>query len=124
VLLKVSPFMMAVSMTAMFALTLAISAMALGFGAVYPQFETENAAQIPTSFGGLVFMMATVALLGAVIFVLWQAVYQYVRAVYDGRPVVIDAWMLGWFTAAAAICAAATVIPLRVGLRRMELFEF
>ena len=124
VLLKVSPFMMTVSMTAMFALTLAIAAMALGFGAVYPQFETENAAQIPTSFGGLVFMMATVALLGAVIVALWQAVYQYVRAVYDGRPVVIDAWMLMWFTVAAVICAAATVIPLRVGLRRMELFEF
>jgi len=124
VLLKVSPFMMAVSMTTMFALTLAISAMALGFGAVYPQFETENAAQIPTSFGGLVFMMATVALLGAVIVVLWQAVYQYVRAVYDGRPVVVDGWMVMWFTAAAVICAAATVIPLVVGLRRMEQFEF
>jgi ABC-2 type transport system permease protein len=124
VLLKVSPFMMAVSMTTMFALTLAISAMALGFGAVYPQFETENAAQIPTSFGGLVFMMATVALLGVVIVVLWQAVYQYVRAVYDGRPVVIDAWMLGCFTVAALICTAATVIPLIVGLRRMEQFEF
>ncbi|HEY6852757.1 MAG TPA: hypothetical protein VI139_00815 [Gemmatimonadales bacterium] len=124
VLLKVSPFMMTVSMTAMFALTLAISAMALGFGAVYPQFETENAAQIPTSFGGLVFMMATVALLGAVIFVLWQAVYQYVRAVYDGRPVVIDAWMIGCFTVAGLICATATVIPLIVGLRRMEQFEF
>src|SRR6266853_1982972 len=123
VLLKVSPFMMAVSMTTMFALTLAISAMALGFGAVYPQFETENAAQIPSSFGGLVFMMATVALLGAVIVVLWQAVYQCVRAVYDGRPVVVDGWMVMWFTAAAVICAAATVIPLRVGLCRMEQVE-
>src|SRR5205809_3053906 len=59
--------------------------MALGFGALYPQFETENAAQIPTSFGGLVFMMATIALLAAVIFVLWQAVYTYVRAVYEGQ---------------------------------------
>ncbi|HXM38833.1 MAG TPA: hypothetical protein VN908_09285 [Gemmatimonadales bacterium] len=124
VLLEISPFMMIVSMAAMFVLTLAISAMALGFGALYPQFETENAAQIPTSFGGLVFMMATVALLGAVIFVLWQAVYTYVRAVYDGRPVVIDAWMISWFVLAAALCAAATVVPLRLALRKMETFEF
>jgi len=124
VLLQVAPFMMIVSMTAMFALTLAISAMALAFGAVYPQFETENAAQIPTSFGGLVFMMATIALLAAVTLSLWQAVYTYVRAVYDGRPVVIDAWMIGWFVVAAALCAAATVIPLRLALRRMESFEF
>jgi ABC-2 type transport system permease protein len=56
VILKASPFMMAVSVGTIVLLTVAISAMALGFGALYPQFETENAAQIPTSFGGLVFM--------------------------------------------------------------------
>src|SRR2546428_14146709 len=61
VLLEVSSFMMILSLATIFALTLAIAAMALGFGALYPQFETENAAQIPTSFGGLVYMMATIA---------------------------------------------------------------
>jgi len=124
VLLEVSPFMMILSLATIFALTLAIAAMALGFGALYPQFETENAAQIPTSFGGLVYMMATIALLAGVIVALWQAVYVYVHAVYEGRPVVVDAWMLFWFTVAAALCAAATVIPLRVGLKKMESFEF
>ena len=124
VLLEVAPFMMIVSMTAMFALTLAISAMALAFGAAYPQFETENAAQIPTSFGGLVFMMATIALLAAVTLALWQAVYAYVRGVYDGQPVVVDAWMILWFGVAAALCAAATIVPLRLALRKMESFEF
>jgi len=124
VLLEVSPFMMILSLATIFALTLAIAAMALGFGALYPQFETENAAQIPTSFGGLVYMMATIALLAGVIVALWQAVYVYVRAVYEGQPVVVDAWMLFWFTVAAALCAAATVIPLRVGLKKMESFEF
>jgi len=124
VLLEVSSFMMILSLATIFALTLAIAAMALGFGALYPQFETENAAQIPTSFGGLVYMMATIALLAGVIVALWQAVYVYVHAVYEGRPVVVDAWMLCWFTVAAALCAAATVIPLRVGLKKMESFEF
>jgi ABC-2 type transport system permease protein len=124
VLLQVTPFMMIMSLAAIVGLTLAIAALALGFGALYPQFETENAAQIPTSFGGLVFMMSTIALLAAVILALWQAVHAYVRAVNDQQPVTIDAWMIGWFTVAAAICAAATVIPLRVGLKRMESFEF
>src|SRR5882672_4500999 len=124
VLLQVAPFMMIVSLAAMVALTLAISAMALAFGAAYPQFETENAAQIPTSFGGLVFMMATIALLGAVIAALSQAVYAYVRSVFLGQPVVVDAWMIGWFAVAAALCAAATALPLWIGLRRIERFEF
>jgi len=124
VLLEVRSFMMVVGLVTISGLTFAIAAMALGFGALYPQFETENAAQIPTSFGGLMYMMATVSVLGAVIVALWQAVYAYVRAVYEGRPVVVDAWMIFWFAVAAVICALATAIPLRVGLRRMEEFEF
>jgi len=69
-------------------------------------------------------MMATIALLGAVIFRLWQAVYQYVRSVYLGQPVVVGASMIVWFTFAAALCAAVTAGALWVGLRRMERFEF
>jgi len=124
VLLQASPFMMAVSLSSIFALTLAIAALALGFGALYPQFETENAAQIPTSFGGLVFMMATIVLLAAVIVVLARPVMVYVQAVNAGRPVRIDATMIGAFGLAAALCAAATAIPLRLALRKMETFEF
>jgi len=124
VLLQVRPFMMVMELVTICALTFAIAALALAFGALYPQFETENAAQIPTSFGGLVFMMATIGLLGLVIFVLWQAVYQYVRSVYLGQPVVVDAGMIGWFTGAAVLCATATVVPLWIGLRRIERFEF
>ncbi len=124
VLLAVGPFMMTVSMVTICVLTLAIAALALCYGTLYPQFETENAAQIPTSFGGLVFMMTTVALLAAVIFALWQAVYTYVRAVYDHQRVVIDAWMVMWFVIAAIPCLVAMVIPLRIALRKMESFEF
>jgi ABC-2 type transport system permease protein len=123
-LLEVTPFMMIMGMTTMAGLTLAIAAQALAFGTVYPQFETENAAQIPTSFGGLAFMMTTISLLAGVIVSLWQAVYQYVRAAYEGRPVVIDAWMFFWFAVAAALCSMATIVPLRIALKKLETFEF
>src|SRR5207245_651506 len=62
--------------------------------------------------------------LGGVIVALGQAVYAYVRAVYQGQPVVVDGWMISWFAVAAMLCAAATALPLWVGLRRMERFEF
>jgi len=48
----------------------------------------------------------------------------YVQAVNAGQPVHVDPYMVGAFTVAALVCAAATVIPLRVGLRKMESFEF
>jgi ABC-2 type transport system permease protein len=123
-LLRASPFMMTVSLVTIVALTLAISAMALGFGTLYPQFETENAAQIPTSFGGLLFMMASVALLAVVIVILAGPVYAYLQATQAGGSVAVDGTMVAAFALAATVCATATVVPLRVGLRRMEQFEF
>lgn len=124
VLLQVGPFMMILGLVTICALTLAIAALALGYGALYPQFETENAAQIPTSFGGLVFMMTTIALLAGVIFSLYQAVYVYLRAMYEHEPVVVNSWMILWFIVAGVLCLVATVVPLRIGLRRMESFDF
>jgi len=123
-LLQASGFMMVLSLVTIAALTLAIGALALGFGTLYPQFETENAAQIPTSFGGLVFMMTTIALLVAVIGGLSQIVYPYVRSVYEGHAFEMTPWMIACTAAAALLCGAAIVIPLWVGLRKMEQFEF
>jgi len=124
VLLRATPFMMAVGVGTILLLTLAISALALCFGALYPQFETENAAQIPTSFGGLVFMMATVALLAVVIVIESVPVYRYLESAVNQQPLRVTPLMVGAFALAAAVCLAATVIPLRIALRRMEAFEF
>jgi ABC-2 type transport system permease protein len=123
-LLEVSTFMMIVSLATMAGLTLAISALALTFGTLYPQFETENAAQIPTSFGGLVFMMATIALLAGVLIVLSRAVYTFVRGAWEGQALGITPEMMVWFAVAGALCTAATIVPLRMALRKMETFEF
>lgn len=123
-LLQVPPFMMILGLATMTGLTLAISALALTFGTLYPQFETENAAQIPTSFGGLVFMMVTIALLAVVLGSLARAVTTYVRSAWEGQPVGVTPEMLVWFILAAAVCATATFVPLRVALRKMESFEF
>ena len=124
VLLKATPFMMAVGVLTILLLTLAISAMALCFGTLYPQFETENAAQIPTSFGGLVFMMATVALLAIVIVIESVPVYRYLSASFNHEPLHVTPIMVLAFGLAAAVCITATVLPLRIALRRMEEYEF
>ncbi|HVO35966.1 MAG TPA: hypothetical protein VMT21_10395 [Gemmatimonadales bacterium] len=124
ILLKASPFMMAVGVCTIVLLTLAISALALAFGALYPQFETENAAQIPTSFGGLVFMMATITLLAVVIVIESAPVYGYLRAAFNQEPLHISPLMLGAFALVIAVCVASTIVPLRIALRKIEQFEF
>lgn len=123
-LLRASPFMMIVGVGTITLLTLAIAAMALCFGALYPQFETENAAQIPTSYGGLVFMMTTIALLALVISIEAVPVYTYLRARFLDEPVRVNLAMVGSFALVLAICLATTVASLTIGLRRIAAMEF
>jgi len=118
-LLQVTPFMMIVSIFTITFMTLAVAGLALGFGTMFPQFDTENAAQIPTSFGGLIFMMSSIALIGAVIVLEARPVYSYLSAEAFGEPTEPLEMILG-FGLAAAVCAAATLVPIETAVRRLE----
>ena len=121
-LLAVEPFMFAVSLLTIVLMTFAVAGLAIGFGTLFPQFETENAAQIPTSFGGLLFMMSSIALIAAVVILEARPVVSYLRAAaFGGR---VDPWEMGLgFGLAALLCGAATIVPIEVALRRLELIE-
>ena len=122
-ILQAPPFMMFMSIITTVCYTLAVGALALGMGVLYPQFETENAAQIPTSFGGLVFMMAAVSLLAVIIVVEAVPVSEQLRAWQAGEPASPPTSLLAAVAGVFSICAVATVIPLRLGLRRLAALE-
>jgi len=121
-LLQVTPFMMGVSILSITFMTFAVAGLAIGFGTIFPQFDTENAAQIPTSFGGLVFMMTSIALIGTVIILEARPVYAYLGAQMNGgNPDVLE--MVVGFGLAATLCGAATLVPIEVALRRLAELE-
>jgi ABC-2 type transport system permease protein len=121
-LLQVTPFMFAVSFLSIIGITFAVCGLAIGFGTIFPQFETENAAQIPTSFGGLLFMMSSVAVIGGTVILEARPVFSYVSA-KTGNGVIDPLEMIFGFSAAALLCIAATVLPVREALRRLEKVE-
>ena len=121
--LGVSEFMWVLSTFTITLLTLALASMALCFGTIFPQFDTENAAQIPTSFGGLLFMMASVVLIGAVIILEARPVYAYFESMRTGQNMVDTTEMIVAFGGAALLCVVATVLPVKIAQRRLELTE-
>ena len=121
--LKAPAAVVAMSVGTIISLTLALGAIALGYGAVYPQFETENVAQIPTSFGGLVCMMTIVGLLGLIIAIEAGPVAEYIRLQQAGQHGGATALILG-LAAVVVVCAVATVVPLRVAIRKLEGMDF
>jgi ABC-2 type transport system permease protein len=121
-LLRVEPFMFAVSLFTITFMTFALASMAVAFGVLYPRFESENAAQIPTSFGGLLYMMAAIGVIGGVIVCEARPVYAYLRARTFNEPIAAGDLVLG-FVLAGVLCLAATFVPLYLARRRLETIE-
>ncbi|MEB2284937.1 MAG: hypothetical protein B6D46_12100 [Polyangiaceae bacterium UTPRO1] len=66
-MLGVAPGLTLVFMATLVLVVAAIVSLGLAFGAAYPRTDTQNAAQIATGFGGLVYMVACLALVFAAI---------------------------------------------------------
>jgi ABC-2 type transport system permease protein len=121
--LQASPFILILTTVTMIGITLALNALALGFGALYPNFDTENAAEIPTSFGGLLFMMAAVLYLGGVVVLEAWPVYLFLSARLQGGEDPGVAPLLLGLSGAALLTVIAVVVPLRAGMRNVESLE-
>jgi ABC-2 type transport system permease protein len=122
ILLDVSLFVHVVSTAAIACLVFPLTAMALSYGAFYPQYDSENAAQIPTSFGGLLFMLSAIVLIAAVAYGAGRPASRWVVADHFGWE--FDSWrLLLPFALVVTSCAAFTVLPLRMARRKLDALE-
>lgn len=102
-------------------MTFRSAALALGLGAIFPNFETDNTAEIPTSFGGLVFMMSAVSYLAVVVILLAWPVNGFLQARLDGVSGGGEFTPLAWGGVGALLITwACVVVPLRAGIRRVR----
>jgi ABC-2 type transport system permease protein len=125
VLLHASHFVLVLTTLTMVGVTFALTALALGFGALYPNYETENVAEIPTSFGGLLFMMAAVSYLAGVIILEAWPVYIYLSSRFRAGEARVGVLPLALGVAGAlALTVAATALPLWAGVRRVRVVDF
>ncbi len=124
-MLEVSTVVWYAGVITIFGMTLAISGMGVGLGARFPKFHAENPAKVATSFGGAVFMIATMTVIGLIVLLEATPTYLYFTAgikgvALTGREVVFIALS---FVLILLIMSAATLLPMRLGLRWIERME-
>lgn len=111
----------------MFGMTFAICGLGVGLGARYPKFNIENPAKVATSFGGVAYMVTTLAVIAFVVLVQGQAMAYYVMSKERFFNVEMTPGLMAWIAASFAIATAAmvaaTFIPMRIGLRWIEDLE-
>ncbi|MFC1628786.1 hypothetical protein ACFL3H_06700 [Gemmatimonadota bacterium] len=116
------PVIRLVGIVTIFFITLAITGLGIGVGAAYPRFNWENVAKIPTGFGGIVFMVLSITMVGVVVVIEWGPVYSVLISVTRGWPLIQAQWVSvavsGLFV--LLLCVFCFIVPMEIGLRRLE----
>ena len=121
-LLRVPPWMMSLSLVTVFLMAFGITAIGVGVGALYPKFDFGNAAEIPTSFGGAMCMIFTVAFIGVIVMIEAWPIYLFaMHGLTAGVHKTPEFWILAPSLAAVmALTCGAAIMPIRLGLKSLE----
>ena len=124
-LLDVTSFMMILSSITMFFMVLGIVALAIGFGALYPNFKYQNIAQVSTGFGGVLYMIISSIFIAIIIILEAGPVYIVFMSEIDGNTVSAFQWVLivASFVMVVLINILAIFKPMKMGLMALREHE-
>jgi len=96
----------------------AVVSLGLAFGAVYPRLDTQNAAQIATGFGAILYMLAC---LGLIALVVALEAWPVSRLLAEARSGTVGTQTLVALAAVAGsgVAVAAFWVAKRIGLRAL-----
>ncbi len=121
VILQAGPFLTCVAAGTALGLSFGIAGVAVGMGAMYPDFRADSAARVAAGPSGVLFMVMALILVFVVIGLLGLPVYLVLKSGVDGVPLSQMDWVLSSVATLAAIivCVIATVLPVRLGAKRL-----
>ena len=122
ILLKVDNYFMALSLITITVMTIALTGMGVGLGALFPRFEAENSAKIAVSSGGVLYMILSLFYIGIVIALEARPVYlHFASRLYKGIDTFWESLFL--YGAALGISILATLIPMKAGIKTLKNLE-
>jgi len=120
-ILRAGPFLTLVAAGTALVLSFGIAGIAVGMGAIYPDFKADSAARVAAGPAGVFFMIVALCLVFLVIAIEAIPVYLVLSADVKEEALSLNAW--GGIVAAQlvvlGICAAATIYPLRRGAMKL-----
>jgi ABC-2 type transport system permease protein len=114
-ILNSPPLLFAISAFTGIGFAFGLSGIAVGMGALTPDFKADNVARAASGPGAIVFMVAALSLVFSVVASLSVPVFFILRNDRDGLPLSPGEWALalGFFLLAAVLCVVGTVLPVR-----------
>lgn len=123
ILLEVDKFFMIISCCTVAVLTVGLTALGIGMGAIFPRFKVENIAQIESSMGGMFYMVFSLFYV-AVILVLealpvrMYFLYKLSRRAYFNTKILVILSLIF-----LAVNAAVIFVPMVLGIKKIKNLE-
>ncbi|MBE9502688.1 MAG: hypothetical protein IME96_00760 [Proteobacteria bacterium] len=119
ILLGVDRFMMILSIISIFFITLGVTGLGVGMGAIYPRFKHENIAQVAAGAGGVIYMIICLAYIGAVLILEARPVYVHFKRQFFFHDYSLSGLYVA-VTAVLVMTVSAIIIPMRKGIKALE----
>lgn len=118
-MLNVEPIIYFFSFFGTLIMSITLTALSLGMGAIFPYFKEKNPSKIASSAGGLITMLISLVYVIGILIMLAQPIYQYFRSQFFGYPfsMTVVYFSIGMVT---VISAAITFIVTYYGLRSLS----
>ncbi|MBI5814429.1 MAG: hypothetical protein HZB29_02330 [Nitrospinae bacterium] len=122
ILLSVDMFVMAVSSAAIAMVAFGLTGLGVGMGALYPKFDYENIAEVGVTSGAIIYMVLSMAYIGAVVMLAAGPVYEHLmKMFYLNRTAGLNVWLS--YPALVLLCAACVYLPMRMGVSALKKME-
>ena len=119
-------FMMVLSSMTLFFLMFGIVGLSVGVGAIFPRFKMGNAARMAVGLSGTLYMILSLLFIVLVLALEAWPVYMILKPGNLSASFSLLQWsgIILSFCGAAVVIAAATFVPMKLGLRKLEEMDF
>lgn len=118
--LNVDRFIFSISIFAIIILTFTISVIAITIGALYPDFNVENIHQVESSYGGFIFMAASIAYIIIVISILSLPIRMYFMSRLSPFYKLNMRWLYLSFIFIMIISATISIALWKLAVKKIE----
>ncbi len=120
--LGVDSYIMAVSIGTIAAVTIGVTGLGVGMGAIYPKFDFENVAEVSTTTGAIMYMIISLAYIGFCVSLISGPVYVHLKNSLLGAGQ-DESGMWIYFAALAFATVLFVVAPIRIGASSLKKVE-
>lgn len=125
-LLDVSLFMWIISTVSVIFMVFTISRLAVAMGAIYCSYRFENVNQLASSYGGVIFMISSMAFVTSMVALMGYPLYFIILSKMSGNPLNVFQWSVAviCFAAALVLNYIVAVIPIRKAYDKLLNYEY